>query len=40
VALHHVGTRATRHGLGSGASPIEAAARATLDAVARRDDSR
>ena len=35
VALQHVGTRATRHGLAAGASPIEAAVRATLDAVAR-----
>jgi hypothetical protein len=38
VALHHVATRATRHGLASGASPIEAAARAALDAVERGDD--
>jgi hypothetical protein len=38
VSLHHVATRATRHGLAAGASPIEAAARATLDAVARGND--
>ena len=39
VALHEVETRATRHGLGSGGSPIEAAARAALDAAFRRDDA-
>jgi hypothetical protein len=38
VSLLHTGTRASRHGLGAGASPIEAAARATLDAAARDDD--
>jgi hypothetical protein len=35
VSLLHAGTRVSRHGLGAGASPIEAAARATLDALTR-----
>ncbi|MBM3671111.1 MAG: hypothetical protein FJW86_02820 [Actinobacteria bacterium] len=39
VSLMHAGTRESSHGLGSGASPIEAAARATLDAASREDDS-
>jgi hypothetical protein len=39
VALGNPGTRATHHGIGSGTSPIEAAARATLDAAARPDDT-
>ena len=37
VSLLHAGTRASRHGLGAGTSPIEAAARATLDALTRPD---
>jgi hypothetical protein len=37
VALLHGGTRASRHGLASGNSPTEAAARAALDAVIRTD---
>ncbi len=39
VALLHGGTRASRHGLASGDSPTEAAARAALDAVGRDTDS-
>jgi len=35
VALDRTGIRASRHGLGSGTSPIEAAARATVDALTR-----
>ena len=38
VALHHVGSRVARHGLGSGASAIEGAARGALDAAIRRDE--
>jgi len=39
VSLLHAGTRAPRHGLGAGASPIEGAARATLDAATRAEDA-
>jgi len=39
VALHHFGSRVARHGLGSGASAIEAAARGALDAAIRSDES-
>jgi hypothetical protein len=39
VSLLHAGTRESRHGLGSGASPIEGAARAALDAATRDDDT-
>jgi len=38
VALHHVGSRVARHGLGSGASAIEGAARGALDAATRPDE--
>jgi hypothetical protein len=38
VALHEGETRTTRHGLGSGASPIEGAARAAVDAAFRSDE--
>lgn len=37
VALHGGAERAARHGLGSGASPIEAAARGALDAALRNE---
>jgi hypothetical protein len=38
VALHGGPGRAVRHGLGSGSSPIEGAARGALDAALRTDD--
>jgi len=38
VALHHIGSRVARHGLGSGANAIEGAARAALDAALRPDE--
>lgn len=37
VSLLHAETHASRHGLGAGVSPIEAAARATLDGATRAD---